>query len=261
MHVLDRVRSVLRLSALVRERGRFVVRQAARRRTVGRYRLAGSPVAVHLRHATDDVATLDQVVGLRHYEMPPPVLEALGELRRPLEIVDLGANIGLFGAEALTRWPDAHVVAFEPDPANAAILRRTVAANGGLRWDLVAACAGVEEGAVAFAAGHFATSRIADGDTRGGPTVRVPVHDVFPWLEQADFVKIDIEGAEWPLLADARFRRLPARAVALEFHPYRCPDDPETLAAQSLRDAGYEVGEGEFDAAPGCGMVWGWKRG
>jgi FkbM family methyltransferase len=260
MPVLDRARSVVRLSGLVRERPRFIARQAARRPTVGRYRLAGSPVAFHLRHATDDVATLDQVVGRRHYQLPAPVRYALRGAGRPLEIVDLGANIGLFGAEALTRWPDAHVVAFEPDPANAAVLRRTIAANAGRRWELVAACAGVEDGEVAFAAGQFANSRIADDGATDTETVRVPVRDVFPWLERADFVKIDIEGAEWPLLADPRFGSLPARAIALEFHHYGCPGDPQALAAQALRDAGFEVGEGHLDATPGCGMVWGWKR-
>lgn len=251
-----RARSVLRLSQLVRERARFVARQAAGRRSVASYHLPSGPVAFHLRHRTDDVATLDQVVGQRHYVLPPQARQALDALDRPPEIVDLGANIGLFGVEMLNRFPRARVVAFEPDPGNAGILRRSVEANPDRRWELHEACAGVAPGEVRFAAGAFANSRIAED----GDGIVVPVEDVFPLLERADLVKIDIEGAEWPIVTDERFRRLTAGAIALEFHPYGCPEpDPEALAERVLREAGYEVSPAHLESLPGHGMVWAWK--
>jgi FkbM family methyltransferase len=256
--LLDRARSLLDVARLVDERAAFAARQAARRRMVARYHLSGSPVAFHLRHVTDDVATLDQVIGQRHYELPPEAEQALDALGRPLEVVDLGANIGLFGAEVLGRWPDAHVVAFEPDPDNAAVLARTIAANPGLRWELEAACAGVEDGEITFAAGRFANSRISDD----GTGVRVPVRDTYRWLERADLVKVDIEGAEWPLVDDPRFAALPARVLAFEFHPTGLADDvdPHALAVEKLTAAGYTVSEAHLESLPRHGMVWAWKR-
>ncbi len=255
--VASRARSVWALSRLVRERVPFFVRQAAGRRTLALYHRAGGEVAFHLRHATDDLQTLDQVLGEAHYALPEPAAAALRALGRPPEVVDLGANIGLFGAEVLDSWPGARVVAFEPDPGNAAVLARTVAANPGRRWELVQAAAGVTAGQVRFAAGRFANSRIAE-DGEGG--VPVPIRDAYQWLASADYVKIDIEGAEWRLISDPRFSALPARVVALEYHAHGAPDDPGTEAQRALLAAGFETAPGDLDAAPGHGMWWGWKR-
>jgi FkbM family methyltransferase len=257
MSVLDPVRSVMRNAALVQERAAFAARAARRREEIARYHLTGGAVAFHLRHATPDVNTLEQVVGQGHYDLPAPVAAALDGLGRPPEIVDLGANIGLFGVVMLDRFPGSRVVAYEPDPANAAILRRSVQANGARhRWELREACAGVAEGSVRFQAGDFANSRIAESD---GDGIEVPVLDAYADLERADFVKIDIEGAEWPLVADGRFAVLPATVVAFEYHPYGAPGDPEEAATAALQAAGFEVGEGHLDSLPGHGMVWGWK--
>jgi FkbM family methyltransferase len=256
---LARARSVWALARLLdrRERVPFFARQAAGRRVVARYRRAGGRVAFHLRHATEDLQTLDQVLGESHYALPAPAVAALRALGRPPEVVDLGANIGLFGVEVLDAWPGAHVVAFEPDPANAAVLARSIAANPGLRWELVEAAAGVADGEATFAAGRFANSRIAGAGERG---VTVPVRDAFAWLAGADYVKIDIEGAEWPLLADPRFAALPARVVALEYHAHGAPDgDPETQAERALRRAGFTTERGDLAAPEGHGMWWGWK--
>lgn len=256
---LARARSVWALSRFLdgRERVPFFARQAAGRRTIARYHRVGGRVAFHLRHATDDLQTFAQVVAEQHYAMPVPVIDTLRALGRPPEVVDLGANVGLFSAQVLERWPDAHVVAFEPDPANAAVLARSIAANPALRWELVQAAAGVADGEVTFAAGRFATSRIA-GAGEGGVTV--PVRDAFAWLAGADLVKIDIEGAEWPLIADPRFAALPARVVALEYHAHGAPDgDPGAAAERALRRAGFATERGDLDAPEGCGMWWGWK--
>ena len=46
-----------------------------------------------------------------------------------------------------------------------------------------------------------------------------PRVDVFPYLAAADLVKIDIEGSEWEILADARFAGIAARVLVLEYHP------------------------------------------
>jgi FkbM family methyltransferase len=248
-------RSKLRLAGLVRERARFLAQAVAGRRAPSPYRLREGGVTVHLRHSTPDLNTLEQVVGQGHYELPGDVEAALRSLRRPLEVVDLGANIGLFGALLLGRFPDAHVVAFEPDPDNAEVHARSVRANDGLRWELVPACAGTVDGEVAFAAGDYANSRIADNGRDGAITV--PVRDVFPYLDRVDLLKVDIEGAEWELLSDPRFAGVPATVTALEFHPWGAPGDPRTAAASALRDAGYAVRDAELHALEGHGMLWG----
>ena len=260
MWATDAIASSVRLSRLVRERPRFLLAQARSRQAIGGYRLAGSDVVVHLRHHTPDVNTFEQVLAAGHYVLPAPVEQALRDLGRPPEIVDLGANIGLFGADMLRRFPDAHVVAFEPEPSNAEVHRRSVEANPARRWELVEAAAGTSEGTVRFATGLFSNSSIV-GDDAESASVEVPLRDALPSMERADLVKIDIEGAEWGLIADERFRRLRAIGVVLEFHRNACPEpDPRALATRTLREAGYDTADADLDAEPGHGAVWGWKR-
>src|ERR1041385_588523 len=45
----------------------------------------------------------------------------------PTHILDCGAHIGLFAVSALKRYPAAHIMAFEPNPANIAMIRRQIA--------------------------------------------------------------------------------------------------------------------------------------
>lgn len=252
--VLQGIGSTVRLAPLVRERMAFTIRQVRRRNDVGIYRVKSSGVAIALRHGTPDMNTLEEIFRMGHYDIPQPAKERLDGFDRPLQVVDLGANIGLFSAYVLGLYPDARIVGFEPHPANAALLRRVIEANGlGERWQLIEAAAAASDGVVEFS-GDFNTGRVGEGG------LTVPAVDAFPYLEGADLAKIDIEGAEWELLADERAGSLSAAVVALEHHPYRSPgDDPKEQAHLALRKAGYQTVDQVLHGPPGHGMVWGWK--
>jgi FkbM family methyltransferase len=240
----------------VREPLRFTARQATRRGQLARYRLRGSEVVVYVRHNTPDVNTLDQILLQGHYELPPPAAKALARAKRPLEVLDLGANVGVFAAYVFESDPGARVVCFEPDAENAAVVRRSIEANPGLSWELVEACAAAENGVVRFTSGLFTNSRV---ETNGEGDL-LPAVDIFPAAAEAAYLKIDIEGAEWALLADPRFASLPARIIALEYHDYLCPGpDPARLAREALERGGYDVAEAGLETTPGHGMLWGWK--
>jgi FkbM family methyltransferase len=260
MSVAERFETLRDVAAVIREPLRLGVRRARGRSTVGRYHLRSSDLAVYLRHdVVDDLATLVQTFRQDHYVPPPEATRALEQLGRPIRALDLGANIGMFGAWLLSRWPDSSVVGYEADPGNARIHELTVAANTPrLTWEVVAAAAGTADGEVRFVTGRGAHSRLASDEDRDAATV--PVRDVLARAGDADLLKIDIEGAEWSLLADPRFPGLRARVVALEYHSERCPDgDPEAAALRALTAAGYDVAVADLDAPPGHGMVWGWR--
>ena len=238
---------------------RFTFRQALRRRQLARYRLRGSGIPVYLRHNTPDLNTLDEIFRHGHYDLPRPVEETLKSTPEAVRIVDLGANVGLFGAFALGVFPDAQIVGFEPEPSNADVHRRTIGAGGADgRWALVEAAAAKADGTVSFSADGFTTGHVGEGE------LTVPALDVFRYLDDVDLLKIDVEGAEWELLADPRFAGVPAGAVALEYHPRGCPSgDPRSLAHELLRDCGYETADHDsasFAGLEGQGMVWAWKR-
>jgi hypothetical protein len=83
--------------------------------------------------------------------------------------------------------------------------------------------------------------------------------DVLGRIARADLVKMDIEGAEWAILADARFREAPPRALVIEYHGEGCPGtDPRAEAERALRAAGMEV-ESSAERRDGHGVLWAWR--
>lgn len=244
--------ALLLRARLVTDSIAFVVRQIGRQGGVFAYRLrANEDVRVLVRHGPTDPIILGEVFHEWYYAPP----EELRELA-PRTVVDLGANAGYFGAFAVAEWPEASVVAYEPDPHNAAIHAGTIALNGlGERWTLHRAAAATEDGEVRFHAWGHALSHVADD----GDTV-VPAHDVLPLVGGADLVKIDTEGAEWPILMDPRFAADPPRVVVLEYHPEGAPGpDPRAAVVELLASAGLTSTASIFERADGYGMLWAWR--
>jgi FkbM family methyltransferase len=241
--------AVLRASP-VRHPVRFLAREARGRQVVQAYRLRGSGAVVHVRHGTPDVAALGEVFYERQYEPPTAVADFLDGLGRPPAILDLGANVGYFTLFASLRFPGSRIVAFEPDRANADLMRRTLAANG-LDCELVEAAASTSDGEVPFTAGGFTLSRIESG---GEPVAAV---DVLPRLADFDLAKVDIEGGEWALLEDARFSEFAPRALVLEFHTHLAPPDADAQGV--LVTAGYSI-ERRLGFGEGHGLLWALRR-
>ena len=239
------IATVLRASPVYGRR-RFLAAELQRPDEARAYRLRESGGIVYVRHGTPDVAALGEVFYERQYEPPAAVAAHLEGLGRQLAVLDLGANVGFFDVFASFRFPAARIVAFEPDAANAELLRRTVAANK-LDCQVVEAAAATADGEVPFVGGGFTLSRIEAG---GEP---VPAVDVLPCLAGADLAKIDIEGSEWELLADSRFASAAPPALVLEFHTHLAP--PGADAESALTADGYSI-ERRLFFGKGHGLLW-----
>jgi FkbM family methyltransferase len=245
-------------AATVRESPAFFAREVTRPSGIHCYHLRENGVEVALRHSAGDGATLAEVFHRHDYQPPPEVANAIGE---PREILDLGANVGLFGAFAVSRWSRARIRGYEADPANVAVHERTIAANGlGARWSVVCAAAGAHDGEVELAAGRAMGSFVvAPGTDPGVATIHVPIRDVLSEVSCTDLVKMDMEGGEWEILLDPRFRQSPPRAMVLEYHPHLCPDaDPRAAAEQALAQAKLSTAS-IWHSDDGYGMVWAWR--
>jgi len=245
-------------SGVLHERARFMFRELNGSRMLATYRLRSSSVRICVRHSTPDLYTLDQVFVQRLFEIPEPAACVLEPYSEDLRAVDLGANIGLFGADLLSRFPRADIVAFEPDPSNAKVLACCIAANGRSgSWRLVEACAATSDGLVSFVPGEYGISHIAAPGEAGA--IDVEALDVFPHLSEAQLIKIDIEGAEWALLGDPRFGELPAAAIHLEYHARQCPGpDSRSYATEALERAGFSWCP-VLHSSEGNGIVWAWR--
>jgi FkbM family methyltransferase len=251
LDAVERVVATLLRATIVRESVRFAVRELAGAAGIRRYRLRGTGLFVFIRHRTPDVATLDEVFYQRQYEPPPALLSSLPQR---INVVDLGANIGLFGLFALGRLGSVRLTAIEPDPANTALLFATRDANE-LDWAIVQAAAAASEGTVPFASGGFSLSRVE----RGPEHPEVAAVDAFHYLAGADLAKVDIEGSEWEILGDARLATDGPRALVLEYHPYLAPGPDAAAAARHLLlEAGYEIGPSR-PTAENHGVVWAWR--
>ena len=253
---------------------RFALNELAARRGVRRYRLRGSGHEVVLRHPASDAWVVHEVLVRGVYLPPPDVASALGAADGPLRIADLGAHVGSSTLSLLGAYPEASVVAYEPNPETAALLRRTLAANGlEHRVALREAAAGTEAGVAEMEGFSLLSHLVRDRPEQeaedlvpairalqqDGARHRVEVRDALPDVVDADLVKLDIEGGEWPILADPRFPGPRLRALVLEYHPQGAPGEDATAAVvELLEQAGLRVGE-PFDQHHGVGLVWAWR--
>jgi FkbM family methyltransferase len=168
--------------------------------------MRGRGLDIALRHDRDR-EILAEIFSRHCYRPPMPVMA-----RR---VLDLGANIGLFSAYALETLDTQEILAVEPDPENLTALRQFVG-NNDLPVEVLGAYAGTHEGSVSFEAGLAANSRFAYAESDPNATITVPMVDTFS-LGSFDLAKIDIESAEWSLLADERFAQL-APVIVMEWH-------------------------------------------
>ena len=142
------------------------------------------------------------------YELP--VQNALAEIVRPGDVVlDVGANIGFLTLiAARLAGPEGRVIAFEPVPANARLIRRNVALNGLQNVSVREEAAAAQDGeAVLVLAEHIGGATLLSAgvpdDARG--RIRVKTRSIDTLVDRGEIpapavVKIDVEGAERDVL-------------------------------------------------------------
>jgi FkbM family methyltransferase len=238
----------------VQERTEFAWLEVAASGPVLRtHHLRETGIAFALRHQTADVLALDELFSQKEYDLPGEVKNILS-LHRPLRVLDLGANIGLFGAWILGLFRDVEITSVEADPDNARVLAATISANRGTTWKLIEAAASTRAGTVQFVSEGRTTSHLARAGESG---IEVPTVDVFELAGDADLLKIDIEGGEWELLDDPRFPSMRPAVLVLEYHQEGCPAaDPRIAAEERLRRSGLQIASVRIHAEHGTGLIW-----
>ena len=208
----------------------------------------GSVTLMHRR----DLEAFHELMVAGEYE--PPV-ELGARLEAPARILDIGGNVGMFAHWASRRWPSATITSFEPDPDNLAVFRLGLSGDDPIH--LVEAAAMTRAGHARLASGSGA-GRIVELSDLPAPG-SIPAIDIFDHLDGADLVKMDIEGGEWPILADPRLATLGPTTWVIEFHRVGAPSLPAHDAARELLlAAGFEVGHATLNQW-GHGTLWAWK--
>lgn len=216
------------------------------------HQIRGTGLQVRVRHGTRDVDILTETFSRRCYEPPEAAARAL--TRRRLHVLDLGGNIGTFALYAFAHWPIQSLTSYEPDPENAAVLFDTIRENPHLPWRLKEAAVSNRNGTLRFISGRFSEARAADEHESG---IEVTLLDVFDIAGEADVIKIDIEGSEWPILGDPRLAGLTAGVIVIECHARGCPGTtPAGAARDRLEAAGYQVIVRAGANPAGSALLW-----
>lgn len=211
-------------------------------------RAGGTVTLMHRR----DLEAFHELMVAGEYEPPP---ELKGRLLGLHKILDVGGNIGMFAHWARRRWPTAQITSFEPDPDNLVVFRAGLSVEDPI--ELVEAAAMTTSGHAVLTSGSGAGRRVAFSEHP--VTDSMPAVDIFEHLSGADFVKMDIEGGEWPILTDPRLAALGRTTWVIEFHRAGAPSLPAHEAAQALFEAaGFEVGHVSLNYW-GHGTLWAWK--
>ena len=166
-------------------------------------------------------------------------------------ILDCGSHIGLSIAWFKFRFPDARIIAFEPDPENFELLQTNIGLNGFEKVELLNLAVSSRRGtarlygefgvAAPMASAH--SLRQEWGAQRSDqyiPVNTVPLADYI--TGPIDYLKLDIEGMEVEVLESIRPQLHLIGAVGLEFHGTGggAGRDEEKLA-RMLSDGGFQV--------------------
>jgi FkbM family methyltransferase len=166
---------------------------------------------------------------------------AFDSTARAPRILDCGANIGLASMYFKRRYPHAKITAFEADPALAAMCRRNLASSGAGDVEIKDAAVWIGNGTLEFVCEGADSGAIASLDPSiSGPRTEVPAVRLLDWLrEPIDLLKLDIEGAELPVLDDCRAALHNVRAVTIDLHEFN-PATRQTGAVFALlAEAGF----------------------
>ena len=154
-------------------------------------------------------------------------------------VYDIGANVGYFSLlAAVLTGPQGQVVAFEPLPRNVDFLKKHIEINCLNNIKVIEAAVADQDGSSTFKLG----ASTAMGHLGAGGELEVTLVSLDSLINQGDvkppdFIKIDVEGAEFEVLQGAQ-------TLIAQYHPTLFLDthgrDAHQRVIQFLSDRGYQ---------------------
>lgn len=205
------------------------------RRSTVQIGLVGIPKPFLARLGTSDLHVLEEIYFHNEYDSV-----AAGMMHPVKLIVDLGANVGYSLRYWHERFPEARMIAVEPDADNAKLCRANVEAGGfAEQVEIIEACIGARERIARLATdqGEWAFRMVESGadDTSGISVKTFPqILALVDGKSLIDLLKCDIEGAEAELFSNCANWIDRVRNLVVELHP---PYD-ESAFLRDLHKAG-----------------------
>jgi FkbM family methyltransferase len=190
---------------------------------LGTLKLKGYPHPFFFRHGTSDVQVIRQIFLKEEYR----------ELRAEMNmgrIIDCGANIGCSAFYFLSKYPDAELIAIEPDEGNFRLLQKNLEPFGERARALQAAVWSCDQ-QLRVDRGHFGDGkewsyqvRVCHDDEQADVKALSleTILNQFGW-ERVDLLKIDVERAELELFNSGYDPWLSrTRNLVIELHGLDC---------------------------------------
>jgi FkbM family methyltransferase len=174
-------------------------------------------------------------------------IDAAASMPDVAHIVDIGANVGLFGIAARRCFPAAKIHAYEPNASLEPYLRVQALAA---RFEYFLEAVGFDHGTVSLDL-HPDSVQTRSRPDALGPVPRIAFRDVVRRIGGVvDLMKIDCEGAEWDLFLD-HDAWLGVRRVSMEYHLW--PNHKHGEALGNLRALGFAIKQ--HRPLDTCGLV------
>jgi len=193
-----------------------------------------------LRGRSVDFSVLNSIIGKGEYDIDPGFV--------PEIIVDAGANTGASTLYFRMRFPEARIIAVEPEISNFRLLCRNMEAYPGVKC--INAAIWFRDGWLSLrnpSADHYAYQfdEIAGSDTNVR-SIALSTLMADAGAETIDILKMDIEGAEYQILSHGNYEWLRrVRMLIIELHEYISPGvgDLFMKAAESVPNRLFVKGE------------------
>lgn len=160
------------------------------------------------------------------------------DTKEPL-IIDCGANIGFSSIYFKRLYPDAKIIAFEPDPYIFSYLEHNIASFGFERVELINKALWSSETELEFYSEGADGGRIKElGDNE--QIIKIKTERLSKYLMQkVSFLKLDIEGAEYEVLHECRELLGNVQNIFVEYHSFADKKQELSGILKILENAGF----------------------
>lgn len=208
----------------------FIFSKAFRMHPLFKAKVAGIKHPVYLRIGTTDATVLKQVLIEKHYDIPCQII--------PKIIVDAGANIGFSAVYFANKYPDATIVALEPESSNFQLLQKNVSSYPQIKPLQMALWK--ENTQINLIDPHFGHHgfQVMEGSINVGAQSRLVqalTMDALMsslGLNTVDLLKVDIEGSEKEVFENSAKWIDKVEVIMVELH-----DRIKPGCSQAFRDA------------------------
>ena len=178
--------------------------------------LPSGKVHVHnlLKHQTFFYGGMEFLHGVKEIFLEDVYYQKLPE---NAYILDCGAHIGLSVIYLKSICPSANIVCFEPDNKNFELLQKNIASHNLKNIEARNEAVWTENTSLQFIQEGNMSSKI--GENSNSDTVTVKASRLKDFLsKKVDFLKLDIEGAEYKVLKDVTEKLVCVDKMFIEYH-------------------------------------------